>query len=767
MESLTTLYDLFLSGCKTSSNNCAVEYYSLKKEKKTLSYYQLLSTSNIVKNKLTNIINKLNGHNICLYFHQNLYHCSFILGIMSVSSFYSYIHPNTHEDEMLRILNENYTSIVITDFHFIKKLQIVINKMKKQIEINLISFTEDKTEVFYIVKILNCNEKYNKYQSVAYCLRTSGSLGKPKKVYSTHSSIVSNLLDLKKVFGCTSKDKIAGVSSLSFDLSVIEMFLSFACGATYVVLSNTCLMSTSLSSELLIKVSKVTIIQCTPSFLKRYSINVLQEDIFSQNSSLRILAMGGEAFPQHKTLMKWFKNIITNSKFHLQIFNLFGLTEVSCWATYNCITLKNLNLLREEPVPIGIPFSNTYLEVSNKQGCLALIYTQNEKVKIILSQNVVINSSVKLKGLLRVGSEIRTNYIEPILEISNSLDSIFNLPGVKMVETGDLVSIEINISDKCMCSTFDRLTEVHVEKENLNILFLGRLDNQVKRNGKRVNTCFIESQILQSNYVDSAFVTLIDRNVLVAFCVASKPFVEISSNVLSERVNNVLHSKLSKVFIPTEILFTDSLPLTVNGKVCKNTLVKNYENIKIKNTNDSICLIPFKNLNTLLSTFWKEVLNKNSDYKFGEDKFLYHGGDSISAVRILNLLNDHIPNFSIKVPNFLDLLFTKSFSSIIDELNLVFLETKQHLNDCLKRKHYENNIYQSPKIKKDRFLTTILNHDAEKIYSKGLEVFYKTLHLKADFKYSLQTDFMFDTNKCVDASPLIVCNKGNTDIFIG
>ena len=770
MENSKNLYDLFSSGCKICLDNNAVEYYTSKNEKKTLTYDQLLNTSNNVKNKLEKFINKTNGHNVCLYFYQNLYHCSFIIGILSISNFYSYIHPNTHEDEIFNILNENCPSFIITKKYFLSKLKTIIYKMKKSVEIDEFSFTEDKEDVFYIIKILKCYKIYKNYQSVAYCLRTSGSLGKPKNVYSTHSSIVSNLLDIKRVFKITSKDKIAGVSSLSFDLSVIEMFLSFACGGTYVALSNTCLLSTSLSSELLMKISKVTIIQCTPSFLKRYSTEVLQDKFFSKSSSLRLLAMGGEVFPQLKTLTTWFKNIITDKSVELNIVNLYGLTEVSCWAAYHCFNLKSLNLLTEEVIPIGIPFSDTYLELSNEKGCLALVYTQNDNIKLILYQSLL-TSVIKLQGLLRVGSIFRTNYIEPALDKSNQLDKLFNFPEVTLVETGDLVSMEVIIDDNSEFCTSDRLTEVNIKKENLHIVFLGRSDNQIKRNGKRVNKCYIESKILQTSCVDSVFVTLIvksssEKN-LVAFCVASKSFKDLSTNVLSEKVSKFLYSKLSKVFIPSEILFTDSLPLTVNGKVCKNTLIKNYENIRVKNIHITNSFVPYTDFKALLSTFWKEVLNKSSDYKFDEDKFSYHGGDSISALRVLNSLNDCIPNFSNKAPHFLDLLFTKSFSSIVEELKYIFLEEKHNLNKSLKRKAIDNTTTLHPKAGKTCFVLDTLSHKHGKVCSKGIEAFCGSLSLKTKLKCSFNASILFDTNKCVDASPLVVCNKENTNVFIG
>ena len=771
MENLKTLYDLFFSGCKICINNIAVEYYTSKNEKKTLTYDQLLNTSNIVKNKLEEYINKTNRHNVCLYFYQNLYHCSFILGILSNSNFYSYIHPNTHDDEIFNILNENCPSFIITTKHFLTKLKTIIKKMKISVETDEFSFNENKEEVFYIVKILKSYRIYKNYRSVAYCLRTSGSLGKLKNVYSSNSSIVSNLLDIKRIFNITSKDKIAGVSSLSFDLSVIEMFLSFACGGTYVVLSNTCLMSTSLSSELLMKVSKVTVIQCTPSFLKRYSTEILQDKFFSNNSSLRLLAMGGEVFPQLKTLTTWFKNIILDKSVEFDIVNLYGLTEVSCWAAYHSFNLKSLNILTEEIIPIGIPFSDTYLELSNEKGCLALVYSNNDNFKVIFYQNLALTSVIKLQGQLRVGSVFRTNYIEPASDKSNQLDKLFNFPEIELVETGDLVSMEVIIGDISELCTCDRLTEVNIKKENLRIVFLGRSDNQIKRNGKRINKCYIESKILQTSYVDSVFVTLINKNSseknLVAFCVASKSFKDLSTNVLSEKVSKFLYSKLSKVFIPTEILFTENLPLTVNGKVCKNTLISNYESIKVKNTHITTSFVPHTDFKALLSTFWREVLNKSSGYKFDEDKFSYHGGDSISALNVLNSLNNCIPNFSSKVPNFLDLLFTKSFLSIVNELKFVFSEEKQNLNKSFKRKAHDNITNLHSKKRKTSFVLDTSSHNHGKICRKGIEVFCGSHSLKRNIKYCFNASVLFDTKKCVDASPLVVCNKENTNVFIG
>lgn len=79
-------------------------------------------------------------------------------------------------------------------------------------------------------------------------------------------------------------------------------------------------------------------LQVTPTLLRRFGSQIIKSTVLSASTSLRVLALGGEAFPSLTVLQSWRE--VGN---RTQIFNVYGITEVSSWATYYKIPEKILN----------------------------------------------------------------------------------------------------------------------------------------------------------------------------------------------------------------------------------------------------------------------------------------------------------------------------------------------------------------------------------------------------------------------------------------
>ena len=117
--------------------------------------------------------------------------------------------------------------------------------------------------------------------------------------------------------------------------------------------------------------------QCTPSLLQMTGSKNLTAHVFTPISKLRVVALGGEPFPRKATFERWMKNAPSS----LRVFNIYGITEVSAWASIH--EIKNLrpqppsfnnNIIKgggwHDWVPVGQPLSKTSLHVWKMGTCL-------------------------------------------------------------------------------------------------------------------------------------------------------------------------------------------------------------------------------------------------------------------------------------------------------------------------------------------------------------------------------------------------------------
>uniref|UniRef100_A0A8C5X0A7 Beta-alanine-activating enzyme n=1 Tax=Malurus cyaneus samueli TaxID=2593467 RepID=A0A8C5X0A7_9PASS len=193
--------------------------------------------------------------------------------------------------------------------------------------------------------------------TLAYVLHTSGTTGIPKIVRVPHKCIVPNLSYFRSIFEITQDDVLFLASPLTFDPSVVELFMGLTSGASILVVPNTVKMMPVELSAALFHHHHVTVLQATPTLLRRFGAHIIKSRLLSANTSLRVLALGGEAFPALSLLKSW-----KHKENRTKIFNLYGITEVSSWE----------NSLMDFPIPLGSPLLGTKLEVRDANGSAVL-----------------------------------------------------------------------------------------------------------------------------------------------------------------------------------------------------------------------------------------------------------------------------------------------------------------------------------------------------------------------------------------------------------
>jgi amino acid adenylation domain-containing protein len=287
-------------------------------------------------------------------------------------------------------------------------------------------------------------------ENLAYVIYTSGSTGRPKGVLVPHCQVVNFFTAMDAYLEPESAAVWLAITSISFDISVLELLWTLARGFQVVVHGEQRLaQSADFSLPVQITKYQVSHLQCTPSMAKMLG---MEADTFGPLSSLRKLMIGGEAFPIG--LAGDLKQIVT-----ADIRNMYGPTETTIWSTTYTLCGE------ENTVPIGRPVANTQ------------IYVLDRELEMV---------PVAVQGELYIGGEgVVRGYLErPGLTAERFVADPSGWPGRRMYRSGDLARW----------------------RWDGNLEFIGRTDQQVKIRGFRVELGEIEEALRSHHRVQEAVV---------------------------------------------------------------------------------------------------------------------------------------------------------------------------------------------------------------------------------------------------------------------
>lgn len=343
----------------------------------------------------------------------------------------------------------------------------------------------------------------------AYVLYTSGSTGKPKGVTITHKNLVNLLISIANEPGITENDRLLAITTISFDIAGVELFLPLLKGATIVMTDA----ETARNGELLLKIletENITILQATPTTWK-----MLLESNWKKSLNIKGFC-GGEALT-----FELAQKILSKCK---TLWNMYGPTETTIYSI-----IKEIKA--DDPIiTIGKPIANTKIYILNKDGQLV--------PQGVIGEIVIAGDGVG-QGYLNRPDLTSEKFIENIFD--SDLDS-------KLYRTGDL--------GKLLPSN--------------EILCLGRMDQQIKIRGFRIEPEEIENTLMSLLDIDEA-VVLAQNDNLIAF-VKPFEFDNIDNEQISEW-KNYLVSQLPSYFVPNQIKLIKELPITPNGKLDRNALL--------------------------------------------------------------------------------------------------------------------------------------------------------------------------------------------------
>lgn len=343
---------------------------------------------------------------------------------------------------------------------------------------------------------------------LAYVIYTSGSTGQPKGVEIPHRALTNLLCSMRREPGLSAEDVLLAVTTLSFDIAALELFLPLIAGGRVVVVDEN-VARDGVQLACAARQSGATVMQATPS---RWRV-ILEARSFPRG--LKILC-GGE--PMTRELAD---QLLTLSA---SVWNLYGPTETTIWST--CCRVERTGV-----VSIGRTIDNTAAYVLDKNRQPVPVGVVGE--------------------LYLAGFGVACGYRgRPELTGERFLPNPFaGGTMARIYRTGDLARLRADGSLEC----------------------LGRIDQQLKMRGVRVDAGEIEATLCTNPGVRQAAVVArtdsAGEQQLIAYVVAA----EISAADES-LLHDHLRQLLPRDMIPARIVTVDGLPLTPNGKVDRQAL---------------------------------------------------------------------------------------------------------------------------------------------------------------------------------------------------
>ncbi|MEG4011367.1 MULTISPECIES: non-ribosomal peptide synthetase [unclassified Microcoleus] len=449
--------------------------------------------------------------------------------------------------------------------------------------------------------ISSCDEPVVGLQNssnLAYVIYTSGSTGKPKGVQISHASVVNFLSSMRQQLAIADRDVWLAVTSLSFDIAALELFLPITTGSRVVVASREVASNGEKLLETLTN-SGATVMQATPASWK-----MLLAAGWQGNNQLKILC-GGEALPRQLANQLLWRGAA--------VWNLYGPTETTIWSTLYQVDRK------DESVSIGRPIANT---------------------QIFILDRYLMPVPVGVFGELHIGGAgLSRGYLNrPELTAEKFIPNPF-------AEDGIHASCFIHPSSFILSERLYKTGDLARYLPDGNIEFMGRSDHQVKVRGFRIELGEIEAVLSQYPAVREAIALVREDNPgdkrLVAYIVANSELKTQDSELIND-LRSYLKQKLPQYMMPSAFVLLEAMPLTPNGKIDRRSLKAPDKNTAEFESNFTCPRTPDEQL---IAEIWAEVLGLE---RVGiHDNFFELGGHSLLATQAIARLREA---FQIELP---------------------------------------------------------------------------------------------------------------------
>lgn len=445
---------------------------------------------------------------------------------------------------------------------------ITSNKYKYKIDVYKgIKIFLDGSDVFN--EEIHHSKHVPSINDLAYLIYTSGSTGEPKGVMIEHKALTNFINGVRGIINQSRYKTILAITTISFDISILEILVPLTLGFKVVIADAIQLRDSEALVNLIIE-NSVDVLQTTPSRIKLLLEN---ENFLSVLRKLNVLMIGGEA--SSVTLVNKLKNI-TNTK----LFNMFGPTETTIWSTVK-------NLRDDDGVNIGKPIVNTRIYILDKDLNLLPIGVPGE--------------------LCIAGEGLARGYFNKPELTAEKFVQLPLMNDEKIYRTGDLARWS---SDG-------------------DIEFLGRIDNQIKIKGYRIELQEIETNLLKHEDIKEAIVVVKENTQGKYLCA----YYISNLSIHSSDIKDYLLKKIPDYMVPSYFIKLDKMPLSHNGKIDRSLLPE----FDIENNNDYQA--PKDVVESKLKEILLEVM-KNERLDIGVDRnFFDLGVHSLNSMTIISKIH--------------------------------------------------------------------------------------------------------------------------------
>lgn len=392
---------------------------------------------------------------------------------------------------------------------------------------------------------------------------TSGSTGLPKGVSLKRLGVINMLYSYQHFLGTNDCDTFLSTSTVAFDMFIVENFVPLLSGKT-VVLANEEEQKVPIFMATLIQKHNVHFILSTPS---KISLLLLNADTKACLKNIKVLQLGGEVFGEH--LYKELRSC-TNAR----IFNGYGPSECTACCS-------NKEVIDEEDITIGRPFLNTHITLLNPDlNLLPIGYSGEICVSGLgVGHGYIYNEELTAKAF------IKNPFGEGMLYKTGDMG--------KYTQNGDLI-------------------------------YLGRRDSQVKLRGLRIELDEITNKLLEIEGTSNAVCVIKKVNHTSCICAY---VVKSDSHLQVESIKSHLAACLPHYMVPSHIVFLESLPITLNGKID----TKKLPEITLT---EITYIAPKTKTEIALANLWCQILEMDSISL--HMNFFDLGGDSLCAIKLVS-----------------------------------------------------------------------------------------------------------------------------------
>ncbi|MDD1749281.1 MAG: amino acid adenylation domain-containing protein, partial [Methanothrix sp.] len=489
-----------------------------------------------------------------------------LLGIMKAGGAYVPLDPFYPSQRIVFMIEDSEAALLVTQESLLERIPGP--------DIQIVCLDRDWDEI--VSEQTSNPAPLSHPHDLAYVIYTSGSTGKPKGVAVPHVALMNLIFSMQRKPGLTDQDVLLSVTTLSFDIAALELFLPLITGARIALVSREVAMDgPRLTAQL--DSNEATVMQATPS-----TWQLMLQAGWTGNRNLKILC-GGEAMPKGLA-----NDLLYLSK---EVWNMYGPTETTIWSTVWKIKSGEGRML------IGRQIANTQIYILDRHKKLVPVGVPGE---------LYIGGDGLARGYLKRSDLTSKKFI------INPFRGIFphgQHASERIYNTGDLARWLPDGQIEC----------------------LGRIDHQVKIRGFRIELGEIEAALDADPMVAQCVVVAREDSPrekrLVAYLVAH------DEALTTDALRKKLKKLLPDYMIPSAFVIMDRLPLTSNGKVDLKSLPATES---ARPEQEILFVAPRTPIEEMLAGIWCDVLGLK---EVGiNDNFFELGGHSLLATRVMSRL---------------------------------------------------------------------------------------------------------------------------------